>query len=96
MTKSLIGDLQPVLFETRSIILMLYFSLQKKKKKQVGIILKVTTTPFPHIVRHKEEESFVDSVTDERQRFPSLEDPPTLELSVIVPAFDEEKRRKLN
>lgn len=58
----------------------------------IGIILKVTTTPFPHIVRHKEEDYFVDPATDEKQQFPSLEDQPSVELSVIVPAFDEEKR----
>lgn len=57
-----------------------------------GIILKVTTTPFPHIVRHKEEEFFTNPLTNENENFPSLEDQPSVELSVIVPAFDEEKR----
>uniref|UniRef100_A0A1Q3FAZ5 Dolichyl-phosphate beta-glucosyltransferase n=1 Tax=Culex tarsalis TaxID=7177 RepID=A0A1Q3FAZ5_CULTA len=58
----------------------------------IGIILKVTTTPFPHIIRHKEEQTFLDSATNEHEKFPSLEDQPSLELSVIIPAFDEEKR----
>ncbi|XP_058451044.1 dolichyl-phosphate beta-glucosyltransferase [Malaya genurostris] len=58
----------------------------------VGIILKITTTPFPKIVRRKEEYFFLNSKTNEKEKFPSLEDQPTLELSVIVPAFDEEIR----
>ncbi|XP_055632213.1 dolichyl-phosphate beta-glucosyltransferase isoform X2 [Toxorhynchites rutilus septentrionalis] len=59
---------------------------------QVGIILKVTTSPFPKIVRHKKELYFTNPVTGNDEEFPSLEDQPSLELSVIIPAFDEEKR----
>ncbi|XP_049530474.1 dolichyl-phosphate beta-glucosyltransferase-like [Anopheles darlingi] len=58
----------------------------------LGIVLKVTTTPFPKIVRHKDEQFYRDPITGENRRFPSLDDEPTLQLSVIVPAFDEEKR----
>ncbi|XP_058815143.1 dolichyl-phosphate beta-glucosyltransferase [Topomyia yanbarensis] len=58
----------------------------------IGIILKVTTTPFPQINRRKEEHFFVNPTTSENEKFPSLEDQPSLELSVIVPAFDEENR----
>ncbi|XP_058062856.1 dolichyl-phosphate beta-glucosyltransferase [Anopheles bellator] len=58
----------------------------------LGIVLKITTTPFPKIVRHKDEMFYSDPVTGEQRSFPSLNDEPTLQLSVIVPAFDEEKR----
>lgn len=43
-------------------------------------------------MRHQEEKSFVDPVTGGKQNFPSLDDEPDLDLSVIVPAFDEEIR----
>ncbi|XP_053695742.1 dolichyl-phosphate beta-glucosyltransferase [Sabethes cyaneus] len=58
----------------------------------IGIILKVTTTPFPKIIRHKKEEYFENPTTGEKHKFASLEDEPTIQLSVIIPAFDEEKR----
>uniref|UniRef100_A0A182SY43 Dolichyl-phosphate beta-glucosyltransferase n=1 Tax=Anopheles maculatus TaxID=74869 RepID=A0A182SY43_9DIPT len=58
----------------------------------LGIVLKVTTTPFPKIVRHRDEEYYKDPDTGDSRLFASLEDKPSLKLSVIVPAFDEEKR----
>ncbi|XP_055548151.1 dolichyl-phosphate beta-glucosyltransferase [Wyeomyia smithii] len=58
----------------------------------IGIILKVTTTPFPEIIRHEKEEYFEDSVSGGKLKFPSLADEPTIKLSVIIPAFDEEER----
>ncbi|XP_049301683.1 dolichyl-phosphate beta-glucosyltransferase [Anopheles funestus] len=61
----------------------------------LGIVLKVTTTPFPTIVRHRKEEYYVDPNAINNQPFPSLDDEPTVRLSVIVPAFDEEKRLPL-
>uniref|UniRef100_A0A182ILP1 Dolichyl-phosphate beta-glucosyltransferase n=1 Tax=Anopheles atroparvus TaxID=41427 RepID=A0A182ILP1_ANOAO len=63
-----------------------------RAKDPDGIVLKVTTTPFPKIVRFKDEQFYEDPATGDNQPFPSLEDEPTLKLSVIIPAFDEEKR----
>lgn len=54
-------------------------------------MLKATTTPFPVIKRHKDEEFFKDS-TGAKQSFPSLDDEPSKYLSVIIPAYEEEKR----
>jgi dolichyl-phosphate beta-glucosyltransferase len=59
---------------------------------QLCIILKVSTTPFPVIKRHKEEEYFLDPVSGKKHLFPSIDDEPTVELSVIIPAYEEEKR----
>ncbi|KAG5675288.1 hypothetical protein PVAND_005200 [Polypedilum vanderplanki] len=56
------------------------------------IILKVSAQPFPIIKRHKQEEYFFDPVSNEKHLFSSIDDEPTLELSVIIPAYDEEKR----
>lgn len=55
-------------------------------------MLKATAIPYPLIKRHKEEETYINSRTGENEFFPSINDKPTLELSVIIPAFDEEKR----
>jgi dolichyl-phosphate beta-glucosyltransferase len=56
-------------------------------------VLKISTTPFPQIRRHKEEEFFIDpNDSGKKIKFPSLQDEPTIELSVIIPAFEEEKR----
>lgn len=55
--------------------------------------MKISTTPFPIIKRHKEEECFIDPNDSDRQhKFPSLKDAPTIDLSVIIPAYEEEKR----
>jgi len=50
------------------------------------------TKPYPNIKRHKDEETFLDPHTIKTVTFPSLEDSPSLELSVIVPAYNEEQR----
>ncbi|CAG9797258.1 unnamed protein product [Chironomus riparius] len=57
------------------------------------IVLKISSTPFPIIHRHKEEEYFIDpNDSDKKCQFPSINDDPTVDLSVIIPAYDEEKR----
>uniref|UniRef100_A0A1A9WWC1 Dolichyl-phosphate beta-glucosyltransferase n=1 Tax=Glossina brevipalpis TaxID=37001 RepID=A0A1A9WWC1_9MUSC len=56
------------------------------------IVQKIITTPLPIIKRHKKEYNFFDPTTLTEAKFPSIEDEPTLDLSVIIPAFNEEKR----
>jgi dolichyl-phosphate beta-glucosyltransferase len=53
--------------------------------------MRATTTPFPVIKRHKEEESFEDA-DGKKSKFPAIADEPSVELSVIIPAYEEEKR----
>ncbi|XP_017097778.2 dolichyl-phosphate beta-glucosyltransferase [Drosophila bipectinata] len=55
-------------------------------------VLLYKTKPYPNIQRHKDEDTFLDPHTIKTIAFPSLDDSPTLELSVIVPAYNEEKR----
>lgn len=57
-------------------------------------MLKFSTTPFPDITRNKNEKFFKNSATAEFEEFPSIDDEPSVELSVVIPAFDEEQRRK--
>lgn len=56
------------------------------------IIQKAITSPYPIIRRHKEERYFLDPEIVENIEFPSIDDEPSLDLSVIVPAYNEESR----
>lgn len=57
----------------------------------MAIIFKATSKPFPVIKRFKDEEYFTDPAGS-KIKFPSIEDSPSVELSVIIPAYEEEKR----
>ena len=54
--------------------------------------LLLTSSREPNLSRSKNERTFVDPSSKERQEFPSLEDNATLSLSVIVPSYKEETR----
>lgn len=56
------------------------------------IIQKSITTPYPIIKRHKEEKYFVDPNAIKKVDFPSIDDDPTVDLTVVIPAYEEEKR----
>lgn len=58
------------------------------------IAVKAITTPYPRIERHDAEKTFFDPTTKSLEKFPSIDDDPTISLSVVVPAYDEEIRRK--
>eukprot|EP00099_Drosophila_melanogaster_P018183 NP_609202.1 wollknaeuel [Drosophila melanogaster] len=58
----------------------------------IAALVLYKTKPYPNIKRHKDEETFLDPHTIKTVTFPSLEDSPSLELSVIVPAYNEEQR----
>lgn len=49
---------------------------------------------MPVIKRHKQEKTFLDPNTLGTFEFPSIEDEASVELSVIVPAYNEEDRSK--
>lgn len=51
-------------------------------------------TPFPEIRRREEEKYFLDPATIKQLEFPRIEDPPTVLLSVVIPAYNEEERRE--
>lgn len=59
---------------------------------QFCIILIATSDVYPVIRRSKKEKYFVDSRTGKEELFPSIGDEPTVNLSVIVPAYNEEVR----
>lgn len=55
----------------------------------------VITSPYPNVIRHKDEKYYIDGKNGEKKLFPSLNDPSSIHLSVIVPAYNEEERRML-
>nr|NP_001299709.1 dolichyl-phosphate beta-glucosyltransferase [Papilio xuthus]BAM18136.1 wollknaeuel [Papilio xuthus] len=57
-----------------------------------SIFLYLTTKPYPIVKRHKEEETFFDPITKTKIKLPNINEASTLNLSVIVPAYNEEER----
>ncbi|KAL8558469.1 dolichyl-phosphate beta-glucosyltransferase [Nucella lapillus] len=57
------------------------------------VVIKLTTIPNPDLGRHDSEKWFKDPRKEDTYlAFPSITDPPSLDLSVIVPAYNEEER----
>ena len=57
------------------------------------ILVKLTTSPYPDIKQFEQEKYFKTSLSGSEKRvFPSLSDPASVNLSVIVPAYNEELR----
>ena len=56
------------------------------------IVLRLTTVRKPKFHIHALEKSFFDPGKQKRFPFPSINDPPTLSLSLVVPAYNEEER----
>ncbi|KAG9491957.1 hypothetical protein GDO78_000456 [Eleutherodactylus coqui] len=57
----------------------------------VAVIAHVTARKMPNLHRHEEEKFFVAS-NGEKKPFPSIHDRPEKDLSVVVPAYNEEER----
>lgn len=56
----------------------------------------MTSVPFPNLSREDSEKYFIDPAKDdELVKFPSLHDPASVDLSVIVPAYNEEDRCRI-
>lgn len=59
----------------------------------ICLIVKITTKPFPNIENFEQEKSFKTAKSgSELKEFPSLDSPGSLDLSVIIPAYNEELR----
>nr|CAD7598538.1 unnamed protein product [Timema genevievae] len=59
---------------------------------QLCFVLIKTTTPYPVVSLSEQEKYFLDTKSNKKLEFPSLHEPWSVHLSVIVPAFDEEIR----
>ncbi|XP_015593192.1 dolichyl-phosphate beta-glucosyltransferase [Cephus cinctus] len=58
----------------------------------LSIILYITTQPYPKVWRHEDEKYFYNALMDKKEPFPSLYDDWSINLSVVVPAYNEEER----
>lgn len=54
----------------------------------------MTTNPYPIVERYKEEESYYDQNLKENVKFPHISEDCSVNLSVVVPAYNEEERCK--
>lgn len=61
----------------------------------MSITLYVITKPYPIVEQFEEETTYSDPKSKKRLKFPSISEAESLNLSVIVPAYNEEKRCKL-
>lgn len=78
-----VGENSVLLFSTLCIVIIAILV--------IPLLIFISSAPFAEITRHKQEEYFMD----ENQRFinfPSIDDRWTIHLSVVVPAYNEEKR----
>lgn len=58
------------------------------------MIAHVTAVKMPTLHRHEEEKFFINA-EGLKEAVPSIHDPPTKELSVVVPSYNEEDRCKI-
>ncbi|XP_042310389.1 dolichyl-phosphate beta-glucosyltransferase [Sceloporus undulatus] len=56
-----------------------------------AVFAHITAAKLPKLHRHEDEKFFL-SAEDKKQPVPSIHDPPTRELSVVVPSYNEEER----
>ena len=59
------------------------------------VVLYVMAVPYPDLGRLHSEKYFLNPKTDKQLLFPSIHDPASVDLSVIVPSYNEEDRCKL-
>ncbi|XP_072942279.1 dolichyl-phosphate beta-glucosyltransferase [Epargyreus clarus] len=58
----------------------------------LSLVIYMTTNPYPVVKRYKEEESYYDQNVKTNVKFPHISEDCSLNLSVVVPAYNEEER----
>ena len=61
---------------------------------QLYMFLLLITEREPDLKRDKSEKVFTDPKTEESHPFPSIDDKPSVHMSLVVPAYKEQDRRK--
>ena len=51
-----------------------------------------TTNSQPNLEKHEKEKTFRDPKTNKGVAFPSIYDAPSIDLSLVVPAYNESER----
>lgn len=67
----------------------------KKCSFQVSLLLVAYSDPYPIIEQFEGEDCYYDPRSKTKKKFPSINDPPSVAISVIVPAYNEEERCKV-
>lgn len=49
----------------------------------------------PNLAREESEQTFLDPSTGKKHVFPSVDDPPTIYMTLVAPAYKEEERCKV-
>ena len=62
---------------------------------QVVIFIYITSETYAKVSRYEEEYFFYDPVSKEKVRFSSIDEESSVQLSVVVPAYNEEQRRNM-
>ena len=74
----------------------LRFDQESARCFQICIVLKLVSEPYATIKQSEDEKYFVDpNQGNARFKFPSILSEPSITLSVVVPSYNEEKRRKI-
>lgn len=58
------------------------------------MFLRLTTKREPDLQRAESEKSFMDPGTEKRHPFPSITSPPSVDMTLVVPAYNEQNRCK--
>ncbi|UYV74409.1 ALG5 [Cordylochernes scorpioides] len=67
-------------------------AFQSPEHLQLCLYLRTTSSPIPSILRLDGEKSYLDPSTSQVSPLPSIKDPPTKDLTVVIPAYNEESR----
>lgn len=59
------------------------------------ILIYLTSSPYPDLGRYENEKFYYNPSKKEKCKFPSIHDPASVDLSVVVPAYCEEERLPL-
>ncbi|KAK3610130.1 hypothetical protein CHS0354_039911 [Potamilus streckersoni] len=55
-------------------------------------LMYIVTEPYPNLGRYESEKYYFNPSKKEKMKFPSIHDPQSMDLSIIVPAYNEEER----
>ena len=62
---------------------------------KLAFVLRTLSKPYASVVHYDSEHYFLDpNESNKKIKFPTLSDEPQIDLSVVVPSYNEEERRK--
>eukprot|EP00731_Ephydatia_muelleri_P030836 Em0022g350a len=75
-------------------VLIIYFGLASASISLLllYVFLYLTVKREPNLAREESEQTFLDPSTGKKHVFPSVDDPPTIYMTLVAPAYKEEER----